>query len=1177
MPQQKETRKFTGGIDANTAPFAMEPNTLLNAGNIRALLSDGQHTGELQQVLGNTEVTVVTAVLPSGTNTLIGKWADPETNCLYLFYYNSTSLLSLIVEYNKTTGAARRVIDDTKVTGTLEFTATMFISARVVAGLLVWTSNAQDIRYLNLATDYMAGSAISHNTLSIATEPGIVPITEVRGSVAGPSTIQFQPIQFTYSFSNTDGLMSVLAPLSLTSLPARASAVAVSSYDDNVITATIPLTQQVPANWQRVNLVAKYLNTGIYFVIKYWDRNNPDDVTAVNLHNAGTTALSIASWSGTTLEVLSEAYTSLAFNSIPRTARHLETAVGRIFAGGVLAGYDTPVIKPGFSVLQNTYTAPPVTSGSTQNVYEISASYEYESGKYDIYYAYVLRMGGLNYLLPDDRGSAGIRRWLVPAAELPVVWSVPLYIHQSFLKLLSETGDPDLTNGNSGSVPIQNIRIAILNEANGTTIDMLPEILAVEPYSVAKGTVEIITTDPPEFGPSGESRLFLPNTSYPFGIQYYDDLQRKSGVLELGNISIPEFSLADYMLTESISFTINNTVVGAIPSWATKYAIVLGFSNKTQGAISFIPGIIKVVLRELNTQALEYRGWGHMQAPGNGKEFYGLAIPITSLRNIGFGYSPSPGDFIELSGVDNSGAATLVLSGNVLEMVEGYIIMSADLSNVANLNNIIPEEQGGSNRQSVVFATIFSPITSPQLLYEVAKFGVINTSLGVKSFGNFYDSGALTTVIYGDHYTQKRTSSAGAGTAYGKSTYERDLIFPVNDHGRLTPVDTVGERNLESAIVWSNVHIQGASINGFASFDALDIKMVDEKAGQITGMVLVSQGKQQGAQMLVVCQHNSFTALVGQQQLTDAGQQHIATIAGNVLSDFNPTEKGFGSNSPRSIERYQNRVFGVDAFNKEVWEFNPSGQGSISSFKASRLFQQLLARVLGTTDEQLVTCGVSPFHRELMVSIPASTPSNLPDLNTVTGLPNPFNSYINQPATFCYNYETNAWQQRYDTGNEFMNLGDAVFGWSRATGKLYREFIGALGTYNGVAKTSFICVPFNEGAASASPITKSPRALYLKAGRAPDACWLMTDDEDGLYQHVASAGPWEKRDGKFYAKVRRDRTSNAAVTSPAWNAAGVNGKNLKGEVIYCVMIWNAGGVLINASSVTLEWAPVSGH
>lgn len=1200
MADQTENRRINGGLDTVTAPFDIKDGAFLNAVNFRTVSAqDGQQAGYGNFIEGNVEVASITAVLPAGDNILVGKTAAPEFRSIYLAFYNATG--SFILAYNTSTDTAAIIFNDSKVDGGLAFTADMFVDMRVASGLLIWVTGVGDIRYLSLATDYMSGGTLSAAELSMISEPPAIPLTSARNNTAGVnSTIQFNTVQFTYRFVNQDGFTSVLAPYSLTSFPPRETAIAANANTGNTITVAVPVEQKIPANWRYVDLVVRFPDQGDFYVIKRWSRATPADNTAITNHNAGS-PLTFTNWAGVLGELLDDAYIAKQNDNSPLNAQAIETVANRVAAANFQEGYDTAPIDASLNISPITYSVAQPTAVST-NVYLLFVK------KYNVdehYFALVIREGATNYLLPKESSIGFFKYGFMPnpntvSFNQPVtlgtpVFSIPLRIHRSALIKLQESGNfidsPGRGPANNSLNPtlVRPIRERIVVEANSLS-NFQSEFdgsggVRFDHWSVFYATIELMS-DAPAASLSGRTRALLPGASYNLSLQLYDAALRKSGRQPvLAAYSTPQLTSLVGTFTEALIITpVLNT--GSLPAWAEYFSVVVSKNQLTSRVIHFVAGLIKLAVSE-NDQVL-YRG--RASYPTSSALFTrGIAFEISQLATAGYGYEFQQGDILEYAYIDPGSSVYTTGRLVIREVVDGYIITYDDSGQLANIQNMLVgrletftiywTQAGWQTDMAVANALLgLQPQVTLRILsrnqtdvdlYEVALFGEVVQAGPIRTFGNFFASGLSGGIFFGDTHLQARFGYSGSATAVAITTNERNTLNWITDSGRIAPEDTIGQSQLPTAIRWSNVHIPGASNNGYASFDALDIKFVDETAGPIRALVLTTRNNQDGGQLVVLCENGSFVALVGQQQLTDQSGDTGLTVAANVFGDFNMIRGGYGCSSPRSVSRWQHHVWWVDTIKREVIEFNDGGAGSIAGMGMTRLFRETLARAVASGDVDRIATGVNPYTREMMLTIPASSPTDQPDLATVVGLENPFNAYVDKPTAWFFNYEQNRWQSRHSIGAEFINVADDVFGWRN--GKVWREFKGQAGEYYGSQENALIAIPFNAG----HPMIKTPLAVRIVAERAPAEAWVMTNG-DGR-QHVSGVGDFERREDYFRATIRRDRTTGGASDDTAWKMAGVNGATLKGSVVYLVLIFEPDEAPINLSLVSIEWSSSQGQ
>ena len=94
-------------------------------------------------------------------------------------------------------------------------------------------------------------------------------------------------------------------------------------------------------------------------------------------------------------------------------------------------------------------------------------------------------------------------------------------------------------------------------------------------YDDAIGQVSntVIYNDAPYSLSTSLPQVFMPNSSYNIGIQFYDGLFRKSGVRKLGSFAVPQYDPNTQQLLQRASFFMPSgpQADDVIPPWAKYY------------------------------------------------------------------------------------------------------------------------------------------------------------------------------------------------------------------------------------------------------------------------------------------------------------------------------------------------------------------------------------------------------------------------------------------------------------------------------------------------------------------------------------------------------------------------------------------------------------------------------
>jgi hypothetical protein len=1130
-------------------------------------------------------------------------------------------------------------------TDNLGFLDTYFISARVSGNQLIFTDNINPVRYVDVNKDYLTNNPTLEE-LTLITEPGHVPLTSVRASNIGdPIIIQKQNYQFTYRITNDDNFVSVLAPYSLTSLSARAEEITALSYSSNIVTIDLDKAQTIPNNWKKIEFVAINLDTAIYQVIRVFDKydttsrvydfgfgpvNYIDAQLVIDHNDPGLPFIHITyqNWNGTNIQyTLSSTESSKQFDSLPITSKSLELAANRLFLANNLEGYDTPATSPNIPVDTTTglYTAPtsaavswgtspagtngPITGGKpcllTIRDQGVGTGYWYSC---IITRDYV---NNINYGFPVDcgniifvQGGPALPPSGVYTTEKLGVYSgnfldLPHYISEKSLIKLSETSDPTLESL-TGTPAVRQIRLNILKELNtfasnvslGTSVDS--ECIFPLINSGSGQNCTVLNASAYEAA-TNEQRAFFPNSSYEYGIDYYDSALRKSGVRKIDSINVPVYEPVNKELLESVIFDTTITqAADVIPSWAYYYSICVAKNNKASNFISFVPDMMRFAYKNADGILVYDQGETSTKL-----EYYGVAIPLSSLYKDGLGYSYTAGDLCELN-IGVVGTSTFVtLTYPVLNAIDGYVILGADKATMQNyisyqgnqitinLAGAFPSWTGSftyPNRrfQEEIFINLYTPVLTTPSEYEVAMFGEITSPT---TFGAPFNTSGST--LFGDTYTQSRDAEGGSQMMLSKARYEINQINWIHDFGRIAPVDNVGQKQLTNSIRWSNVKLPNSNVNGLSTFDALDETSVDQSSGPITTIFLSSKEANQGGRLLVLCNSGSYIALVGQQQIYSADQTPALTSSAGVLGTILPLTNLWGCISPQSVVGYKGIVFWADALNREIIQFAGDGASPISQQKAGFLWNQVFRNLPFDDSENSavnIKCGINPYTFELFVTCP--NPGLSPKQYPGNCGDNRINQYVgDKSVSYVYNWQTNSWQGAYeDNPDQWIRVGDDVFTvgsqYTPSLGlKLLKEFDNKTGQFNQLGvNTGWVTVPF----ASEYPATIEPLALILMGQPTTISSIVYArDNSTNVNNNLTQVtkilnSNYDVREGEMFSSVYRNRLSNNATTNTEYDNQNLLGDRIRSKTIWAQINLQTGDQ-ISLQGIRLEVKQSSGH
>ena len=1266
-----EIRLTSAGINADDSFQLIGDNELVNALNVTPFSPYEQIEGSNNSTLAPQSLTSVQAILnaDTGINTLLGYCTDVSNLQLYLFYHNTDGFHKII----STNGAGAILhLNDADVIDGLNWSADMFISARIFGNLLFFTDNVNPQRYINVNKSYSTGS-LTQSMITLGQEPFSAPLKVARAtdSAVYSNFVQLNAFQMTYRVQNDEGFLSVLSPYSETVAPVRQSDLTLVSQNfGNTIVSELNFDMKIPSDWKRFDFIVRNLADNTFLIYRSLFSSNTADAAEVAAHNAGTTALK-AIFTGNTTEAIDSISASKQFESIPRTSKLLEIALSRISLANNLEGYNAPTTLPAnVSITKNTVTASNITWEGGAVYLVLAKNFDIDDAEFPIY-------GGLFTTLYDTDAA----KWKV--YSLPYEYSKLRFNGSTTLYLDTRTSFPYL--------PPQTISkdalIEIPTAFEGTFISTLgvDPFLALETLSAAypalngfsitdlggfcynealarlvwtvhgigdlvgtggtvssgnwyavntntAGTIQgyiglsrfncwgglgsddyyILVSNAPSEKVGTDSRFFFPSTNYSTGIRFYDSLLRTCGNVFKEKITTPSYNPVDRTLVKNIDVSLSG-VTGGAPSWAKYFAFTMSKNESCNDFLMFSPNCIKVARQKNNG---EIYVTSDLQNNFLNDKIYGIAIPLDSLGQYHKGYAFDPttsiNDRVTLEfGFQSPDAlaAPISYTANVINFIDGHVIIAPFESdplgttfygaylpkmfstqykqiasptfNVtlgATISNHVAFSGQYRERQHLCYATILIGNQPDIDCYEVAAIGYCEDLGAGNQPSKFYTgTGVATSItINGDCYSQKRESRIFGFTGLSTTSNETIQSFKwVENSGRISPIDKVGERYLPNAIRWSNTGILGAFDNNLSKFDVLDYRLTDSRAGEINMLWSQLGDTERSNAMLIICKSNGYYAMLGQNVLYNSNGEANLTVSNNYIDNLQELNGRPGTESPRSFAGYNGVVMWVDTVQRCVQLYQSGNTFVASDIKVKRVFERILKQVVENDLQSQVTGGINPLSGEYLVSIPTATPSSKPNLPT-SNVEFPFDFYYNKNFTWVFNYNIKRWTSIFTTGRWYMNVAKNVYSWNKQTveglSEFYKEFTLSddAPEYDGM-----ICIPFN----SEYPKVKSPLAISLDASRAPDETWVFASTngnvdssiEDTYSVMVANVGDWIYREGQWQCSILRNRLSNNAANATQYNQSGINGFRLKGKVIQIAMIWYSGQGKFNVTSVQLNY------
>lgn len=968
-----EQKYLKGIIDADSIDVAVEQDAYTNAENVRFGTTDAGVTKVIESVGGNRKIT---GYLPVESEIyVIGHAVEESRNRIVYFVWSSIALQSRIICYdlslNPDTTLPFTVLSDIDIIQGLQFDKYNPIhSARIVNGILYWVDALNEARSVNI------DAAIKSNNPFYVTEakPYILPLdfTEITlikvppvyapnivkntdGSVP-TNFIANESFQFAYSFVNYTNEESVLSTFSIASR--------LNTEDDtyNRIIVTMNPNQVIPQTVRMVNLWVRYANT--VELINTWDKENVAEADEIDDQNNGVTPLTYNFYNSIAGQKILETQALKPFESIPRMPVALEVAKNRLFLAGGKSGFDTPLAS------SLDFTPINIEIGTGDVVYQL------------ILVTIVQPTGGVGQ-------SNWYKGWYIYApfavGDIPAGYNA-IGSTEIFQTSIIQPPDPPAPATTS-------IDDLILRGQTQTEVrDNVRASFPFHPTSVMGDDFETTSNLVTITGATQSVyNIYHSASPYKIGIAFYDFGMRKCAVVpsSVRDINIPPRDGDMTVAIGDILWSLSNAnAVVEIPEWAYYYSIVRTLNLRTRY-------FIQAHCNQSGTKYATKDDNGNYQFTttvfdGN---VVGLGLDTTSLLQAGLGYVFTKGDLCII--YDMAGPVYNLV---VLGQSGKFIVVTVPPGGVGDLTlfNCIYE-----------IYTPYKPSTQ-EPYYEVGgMYKINNPGTPLRSYSVLSDS------LLPDSYVLTR--SFDVNTYLAEAMSPNDLYYQRwdTDAGKVNFLSLLGEQDESNTIHFSNTFIQGTTVNGLSTFEALNEKPLPQEVGAIKKLQLTSKiQNEEGVVMLAICSIDACSLYLGETQILDStGAVQFFASSQGVIGTINPLKGQYGTMNPESVCEYRGKVFWLDIESDRIIQYSGNGLFPISNYGMTRFWRmfcrqfQSMSRAsfdaLGS--RPFVFMNVDPYHDELLISIPklldAPPKGYLPDYpDTIY----PFDIYDGQAKVLVY-------------------------------------------------------------------------------------------------------------------------------------------------------------------------------
>ena len=335
----------------------------------------------------------------------------------------------------------------------------------------------------------------------------------------------------------------------------------------------------------------------------------------------------------------------------------------------------------------------------------------------------------------------------------------------------------------------------------------------------------------------------------------------------------------------------------------------------------------------------------------------GIALDASSIVNVGMGYTYSQGDMCILIFKDSATSTTTSHHLPVIGQSGKYIIVGAK-----QIKSVLVEAD-----ECVYEIYTPSKAAEQDFFYEVGKMYKVNDpSTITRSF-----SVSSETFVPECHIIDRVAGGSG-GTYRGYAMSPNDLHWRrwVTDFGRASVLTDLGQTYKPLNISYSDVFLEGSSVNGVSAFHALNEVTLPEEMGVIRKLQLTSKAQKEGTVLLAIGGSMCASIYLGETELVDKNDEGFVAKSENVIGNVNVLKGAFGTQDPTSVKEFDGSVYWYDRARKAFVRYASNGLMNISGYKFKRgtwLFSEEIkkAEIRGKT--VMINGGIDPYHKEYLV------------------------------------------------------------------------------------------------------------------------------------------------------------------------------------------------------------------
>lgn len=1003
--QKQEKKYFNEGIDSDTVDILLPAGSSVNGLNLRFATTDKGTVGTLEQIASTREFTMS---LPIGTNITIASAEDESRQRGLFFNWNSNGNHGIYC-FEKSSSTVYTVLLNSQVSQGLNFSKDHLIhSICVVGNQLYWVNDRlNEPRAINIEAGIKLNHAgynttvtayqspISQESITLLKRPPMYPPELVGAGGANPGNfIRNFAFQFAFRYVYRDMEQSVLSIFSKTGGPLRTTDLF------NAWRVSLPLSEIIPNEVIRVELIVRDLESNKAFVVKSWDR---DRDSLINGHNSGT-ALTYDFYNDQNGIAIDDAYSYKPYDSVPIYSSTIEVAKNRLHLANNDRGYTAP-LKTSLQALPIQDEAGTLTGTWWKLVYTTGI------GVATKFYIYISGIPTPGY----HEWVSGYIDPVSPSFPASVLWSDLVYRGSDQLAVFSSLG-------------------------------IFPPYNAVSFFGYV-GNVSTITNPPATSTLTGQ-KVHKSGAGKRIGIYFDDYGDRNCGVVTNDSLKIitPDRQYGSVPYTRSINWSLSNgNAAEEIPVWAKYYTILVTKCLRTRS-------FVQIRASNMTYAGKDSAGLYTFTTAAHSSNLYGVGINLSLLKAIGLGYAYNEGDIVKVY------IGTTVHELQIQAQVGDWIVVELkDLGTLNSTSNVLVEvytpfkesfgepyyevairfpilNAGTINRRySQLNGSIEGDVWLLSRTKGVDQYLVEAMSPNDKVWTSWYtDAARASAVVFNKETTRDRNICCSNVFIEGTG------VNGLSSFDALDYIDLPVENGpVSKLILTSKVQDEGSVMLAICKFDVTSVYLGESRITESTGRTAFL-AKADGVYGTVNPLRGGY-GTINPESVCRTEDDLVFWIDVNRMAAVFYSLNGITPVQTNSFTRF---------FRCFCEEYNKMSKAQIEAL-GSRPF------IFGSCD---------PYHKEVQWSIPKLLPSNpRGTLEDYPNIDYPYDVWDGSAKTIVYKYPLDRWQFPYSyTPEYFLAIGSFMYGFKG--GKIYQFNYPEAGYNNffGVNHKSRIAFVFNQ-------------------------------------------------------------------------------------------------------------------